>query len=153
MSWEWVVVTTDQKDHLYYQHQIKNLILRPGCLMMLGTEQTKQGIKHKKNLDFRFQTRAPEVQMEIGRNCETVIEWCINIPSMIRSGKAPWNQRNNRLLPNTNGNVKEWAKGIFKNWSRVAGLSLGVGATHSHPMARHHYTGGQTSDFLLCYTQ
>lgn len=42
--------------------------------MMLGTEQTKQGINNSKILDFRLQTRAQEVQVEIGGNCETVTE-------------------------------------------------------------------------------
>lgn len=34
--------------------------------MMLSIDQTKQGINHRQILDFRFQTRAQEVQMEIG---------------------------------------------------------------------------------------
>lgn len=46
--------------------------------MMLGTEQTKQGINPRKILDFRFQTRAQEVEMEIGGSCVTVTGWCIN---------------------------------------------------------------------------
>lgn len=60
--------------------------------MMLGTEQIKQGINHRKILDFRFQTRAQEVQMETERNCETVTGWCINTSMMIRSETAPGNQ-------------------------------------------------------------
>lgn len=51
------------------------MILGPGSLMMLSTEQTKQGINYRKILDFRFQTRAQEAQMEIGGNCEIVTGW------------------------------------------------------------------------------
>lgn len=123
-KWSLVLPTSD-----------KNLILRPGSLLMLGTEQTKQGVKHRKILDFRQEHKKDrwrqEEIVELSQNGALTHQHPMDDQVWESTMKSKLWGRNNQLLPNKNGNTKESAKWIFKNWSRVAGLSLRVVATHT----------------------